>query len=315
MPILKNTNNIPFCITMGEPDSISPVLTLLAWQKFHTKNNYFFAIDNIGNLQNVAKEYNLNIPIVKIEDYSQALSLFRNALPVLHIEEEILAEKSLEKAIELTNLGKVKAILTNPISKEIMIKKKSQLKAHTEYLEKSFNASGTMLMYDSKNNFGVVPITRHIPLKDVAEHITEKKIKQAVQDIKNFIQNKDTKIVILGLNPHAGENGQIGKEEEIIKKAISGTNIIGPVSADGIFHNTEYTKNTIVIGMYHDQVLIPFKMLYFSSGINITLGLPVLRVSPCHGTAFDLRQKKEIPNLGSFFNAIDFIGKYNHYGI
>ncbi len=307
---MKSTNNLPFCITSGESSSIAPVLTLFAWQKLHTYNNYFFAIDNISNLQNVAKEYNLNIPIVEIDDCQKAPEIFAKALPVLNIEGEILAEKSLEKAVTLAKLHQVKAILTNPISKEIMIKKNSKLKAHTEYLEESFHINGTMLMYDNANNFGVIPITRHIPLKEVAASITEEKIKKTLEDIQNFIKHKKTKIIILGLNPHAGENGQIGKEEEVIKKTIQGTNVIGPVSADGIFHNQDYIKDTIVIGMYHDQVLTPFKMLCFTSGINITLGLPVLRVSPCHGTAFDIRQKKQIPNLGSFFNAIDFIGKH-----
>ncbi len=315
MPTLKNIINLPFGITSGEQDSIAPILTLLAWQKIHGGNNCFFAIDNIDNLQKVAKEYNLDIPMAQITKPAQASQMFNHALPVLHIKEEILGEKSLAKAIELAKSKEIKAILTNPISKEIMIKKKSQLTAHTEYLEKAFNINGTMLLYESTKNFGVVPITRHIPLKDVAPSITKEKITQVLHHVQDFIKNKDTKVVILGLNPHAGENGQIGQEEAIIKKTIEGTSVIGPLSADGIFHNEEYTKDTIVIGMYHDQVLIPFKMLYFTSGINITLGLPVLRVSPCHGTAFDLRQKKQIPDLGSFLNAIDFIGKYHGYGI
>tara|TARA_B100000614_G_scaffold254821_1_gene270835 strand:+ start:492 stop:1019 length:528 start_codon:yes stop_codon:yes gene_type:complete len=171
-----------------------------------------------------------------------------------------------------------------------------------------------MLLYNEKN-FSVCPLTTHIELKKVENNINEKKLKNCINNIVNFYKklNKKIQIVILGLNPHASTDmNKNTKDKILISKVINvmrkkNINISGPISADTAF--VENYKNKVFVGMYHDQVLIPFKTINKFDGINITIGKKILRLSPDHGTAKNLRRRKKNINNESFLRCIDFCSK------
>lgn len=209
---------------------------------------------------------------------------------------------SLEKAVEDIKSGAVDILVTAPINKKNIQLKGFDFPGHTEYLKSKFEAGNVlMLMVSEKLKVGVV--TGHIPLKDVAVAITKEAIIKKLRILnKSLIEDfaiSNPKIGVLGLNPHAGDNGLIGKEEqEIISPAIEqarNENImaLGPYPADGLFGSDHFSKFDAILAMYHDQGLAPFKSLVFSEGVNYTAGLPIVRTSPAHGTAYDLAGKNK----------------------
>jgi 4-hydroxythreonine-4-phosphate dehydrogenase len=182
-------------------------------------------------------------------------------------------------------------------------------------------------MFMVQDNLRVGLLTDHIPVNEVASHLTEKLITQKIETInqsltQDFSINKP-KIAVLGLNPHAGDGGVIGKEDDALLKPVikklfeKGTLVFGPYPADGFFGNSQYEKFDAVIAAYHDQGLIPFKTLSFGNGVNYTAGLDKIRTSPDHGTAYDIAGKG-IANHNSFmeavFLAIDIYNSRNEYG-
>ena len=205
------------------------------------------------------------------------------------------AHLALSKAVEDLKSNKINVVVTAPINKENIQSDDFNFPGHTEFFAKQFNVSDyLMLMVSDKLKIGT--ITGHCALKEVPSKLSEELILSKIMVLENSLKvdfgiNKP-KIAILGLNPHAGENGNIGTEEqEIIRPAIlkakkSGTLAFGPFAADGFFAN-EFTKYDAVLAMYHDQGLIPFKTIAFNSGVNYTAGLPYVRTSPAHGTAYD----------------------------
>ncbi|MFZ9453532.1 MAG: 4-hydroxythreonine-4-phosphate dehydrogenase PdxA [Candidatus Fonsibacter ubiquis] len=189
----------------------------------------------------------------------------------------------------------------------------------TEYIADKTNNKNkeNMLLYNE--NFSVLPLTTHIPLKNVYKEISFKKIEKACKNINYFyskiLKRKKIKIGILGLNPHNGENGYIGTEEKkiiipAIKKLKKKYSIIGPLSPDTSFLQRNKLKIDVLIGHYHDQVLTAFKTKFDLDAINITIGLPFIRISPDHGIGTDIIGKG-IANPKSFKNAIKFFSKYN----
>ncbi|PIB34449.1 4-hydroxythreonine-4-phosphate dehydrogenase PdxA [Reichenbachiella sp. 5M10] len=209
---------------------------------------------------------------------------------------------ALEKATEDLRAGRIQALVTAPINKLNIQNDEFQFPGHTEYLaEKAEVKDSLMFMISDTLRVGV--LTGHVPLKDVAAGITkdklEKKLKMMVGSLKKDFGIQKPKIAVLGLNPHAGEDGLLGSEEiEIIKPVIDslkdkGQIILGPFPADGFFGNGMQHKFDAVLAMYHDQGLIPFKSLTFSNGVNFTAGLPFVRTSPDHGTAYSLADKNE----------------------
>ncbi len=307
------TNKSVVALTSGDPASISPIITLKAWLELKLSTYCFFLIADIDHLANIIKKFNLDIPLEEINYPSECTrELFSKKLPVLHIKNKNLPVLGLEdkknsefilntinKAVDLANNKLIHGIVTNPINKSLInsygIK---DFYGHTDYIfhlsKLKTNNFPIMLLSSIKENVHVVPLTTHIPLADVPNQITKDKIISHTLSLQEYFINhynitKPT-IHILGLNPHAGESGILGKEEiNIITPAIKtlqnmNVNVTGPESADTIFN----TKNRIILGMYHDQVLAPFKALYFNSGVNTTLNLGFIRTSPDHGTAFDL---------------------------
>ena len=222
------------------------------------------------------------------------------------------AIKSLKAATDDLAASKIDVLVTAPINKHNVQSSEFSFPGHTEFLAKLSNVeSALMLMVADKLRVAVV--SGHIPLKDVARTLTKEKIVTALMQlneslIKDFGITRP-KIAVMGLNPHAGDNGVIGDEEkDIISPAIAdakgkGIMAYGPYSADGFFGSSVYTQFDGVLAMYHDQGLVPFKSLSFGNGVNFTAGLPIVRTSPDHGTGFDIAGKNEASE-SSFRNAV-----------
>jgi 4-hydroxythreonine-4-phosphate dehydrogenase len=204
---------------------------------------------------------------------------------------------SLEAATQDLASGKIDVLVTAPISKEAMNKTGFKFPGHTEYLADMAGMDEALMMMVG-SHLRVALVTSHIPLKDVSESLTREKIAEKIkamdQSLKRDFGIQRPKIAVLGLNPHAGENGKMGNEEQdVILPAINqakGEDILafGPFPADGFFGSSKMSTFDGVLAMYHDQGLTAFKALEFDEGVNFTAGLPVVRTSPDHGTAFDI---------------------------
>ena len=227
------------------------------------------------------------------------------------------AIKSLETAIRELKEGKIDVLVTGPINKKAMSNEGFGFPGHTEFIQNSFGVKDvTMLMVSHRLKLGVV--TGHIPLKDVAAQITEEKILSKLRLMnealkKDFVVDQP-RIAVLSLNPHSGDGGLLGTEEQdiiipAIRKATEeGILAFGPFSPDGYFGLSHYENFDATLAMYHDQGLSPFKALSFEDGVNYTAGLPVIRTSPDHGTAFEMAGRDEADPRSmraAIFTAID----------
>lgn len=264
------------------------------------------------------------------EDFSlnpvRDLNQLNNKRPNLFncYEEEILIElgkssevsgryalRSLEAACEALKQGKIDVLVTAPINKNNIQSEQFKFAGHTEYLAEKFGQGALMILVSGTLRVGLV--TGHVPVSQIAEKISSEKILSKIKTLnKSLLEDfgiRKPKIAVLGLNPHAGDNGTLGKEEQsAIIPAINaakeaGIMAYGPYPADGFFGNSSYTKFDAILAMYHDQGLIPFKTLAFSSGVNYTAGMSVVRTSPDHGTAYDIAGKNQASEE-SFRNAI-----------
>lgn len=213
-----------------------------------------------------------------------------------------LAYKALEKATQDLKDRKVDVIVTAPINKKNIQSDKFHFPGHTEYLAEKFSSEEYLMLMVS-NNVRIGVATGHIPLMEVSKQLTTELILQKLRIIDRSLKRDFSipkpKIALFGLNPHAGDNGLLGKEEEeviipAVKAAFDeGIHAYGPYAADGFFGSSAFTTFDGVLAMYHDQGLIPFKALSFESGVNFTAGLPVVRTSPAHGTAFEIAGKNQ----------------------
>ena len=234
------------------------------------------------------------------------------------------AIKSFTTATSALKDGLIDVLVTAPINKYNIQSDEFKFPGHTDYLNQELE--GNALMFMVQDNLRVGLVTDHVPVNDVAKHLTAELITKKIETInlslkQDFSINKP-KIAVLGLNPHAGDGGVIGKEDnEIIKPTIKklfekGTLAFGPFPADGFFGSSQYDKYDAVIAMYHDQGLIPFKTLSFGNGVNFTAGLNKIRTSPDHGTAYDIAGKG-IADHNSFkeavYTAIDIYHSRNIY--
>jgi 4-hydroxythreonine-4-phosphate dehydrogenase len=235
------------------------------------------------------------------------------------------AFKSLEGACKDLADKKIDVLVTAPIDKKTIQQEGFNFAGHTEYLAKYFN-SNSYLMMMVNGTLRVSFVTGHVPLRNVAGEITSEKISAKLvlmnQSLKRDFGIRKPRIAVLSLNPHAGDNGLIGKEEEeIIKPAIKksfddGLLVTGPFSADGFFGSSAFKKFDGILAMYHDQGLIPFKAISFTSGVNYTAGLSIVRTSPDHGVGYDIAGKN-IASESSFREAIyvacDVFNKRNEF--
>jgi len=234
------------------------------------------------------------------------------------------AVRSLIAATEALKDKKIQGLVTAPIHKKNTQSNNFNFTGHTPYLKHIFGAND-VLMLMAAENFKVGLVTEHIPISEVAKHITREAILSKLNILKDSLA-KDfgidkPKIAVLGLNPHAGDEGLIGKEEEeIIKPAIKEAKhqmlVFGPYSADAFFARNQQNKFDAVLAMYHDQGLIPFKSLAIGEGVNYTAGLPAVRTSPDHGTAFDIAGKNKADAtsfIASIYKCIDIINQRYEY--
>jgi 4-hydroxythreonine-4-phosphate dehydrogenase len=294
---------------MGDPAGIGPEITVKAWDALrHDTASVFFVLGDPDLYENAR-------PIDRPE---KAANVFADALPVIPIKCGIVSIgtpntdaneavlESIGTAVDLTLGNRVAAVVTNPVSKEILYRTGFSYPGHTEYLAELTKDSlppysrGPMMMLNAKN-LRVALVTIHMPLHKVAKAITQDKIIEAAKILDGALRIdfgiESPRIALAGLNPHAGENGSIGREEiDILNPAAAvlrgnGINITDAQSADTLFHEEARENFDAALCMYHDQGLIPVKTLDFHGGVNSTLGLPIVRTSPDHGTAFDIAGK------------------------
>ncbi len=305
---MADWNAKPFAISCGDPAGVGPEIIGKSWkQRVESGLKPFFVIGNFADFENLD-----GVPVQKIGQPIEAGETFDQALPVLHIHEAAAAVPgeatmdsaqcslhALEIACGLTRSGDAGAVITAPVSKAQLYKIGFRYPGQTEFVsERCGIARENAVMMLAGPTLRVVPMTTHIALKDVPEHFTERLIIACARAaekamIRNFGIEKP-RIAIAGLNPHAGENGNLGNEEQrIMQPAIDrlreqGMDITDPLPADTMFHEEARSKYDVALCPYHDQALIPLKTLHFFDGVNITLGLPIVRTSPDHGTAFNI---------------------------
>jgi 4-hydroxythreonine-4-phosphate dehydrogenase len=306
----------PLVLTMGDPAGIAPDITLSAWHSLRGSDEVFALIGDADVLRERAKRLGLPTSIATISNLSEAPSVFDKALPVLSVPcpAAVVAGKpdtrnasaiiaSIERAVTAVKEGSAQAVVTNPIAKSVLMAEGFPHPGHTEFLgalaEKHFAVSHARpVMLLASEMLKVVPLTVHIPLVDVPKAVTSRGIIETARILRRSLIEDfgihEPRIAVTGLNPHAGEDGKMGHEDQrVIAIAIAalrdeGMAVTGPHPADTLFHAAARETYDAVLAMYHDQALIPIKTLAFDSGVNVTIGLPFVRTSPDHGTAFSI---------------------------
>jgi len=305
------TSEKPIALTMGEPAGIGGELSLKAWLgRRENKLPTFFTIDDPRNLRQLAERLGWSVPIVEIAAPGDAHAAFSTALPVLPLslpgsttpghpdaQNAPSVLKSIRMAVELVMTEQAAALVTNPVHKKTLYESGFQHPGHTEYLAELGGVARSVMMLACPE-LRVVPVSAHVPLTEAIGMLSREEI-VAVGSITAKALHNDfgidhPRIMVAGLNPHAGEDGTLGREEtEIIAPAIAelksmGIAATGPAPADTLFHERAREGYDAAICMYHDQALIPLKTIDFYGGVNVTLGLPFVRTSPDHGTAFEI---------------------------
>ena len=315
----------PIAIIAGEPNSISSEIIFKSWKsKSKYKHKPFFIIGSVQLLNSQMKKLKYNIKIKKIDNNFQMKDLLKKELPVYDIKYnqkkpfENLSSKSnmyilkcFDLASKLANKKKIIGFINCPISKEFLFKNKYQ--GVTDYLSKKENKKNNAVMLIFSNKLSVSPITKHITIDQVSKKINNLEIVNNVKTINNFYKKyfyKKPNFALLGLNPHNYYSSKRSKSKRKIDKAIKTLkskkiNIKGPIASDTSFMIFKKYKFDVIIGMYHDQVLTPFKALYKFKAINLTLGLPYIRISPDHGIGQNIVGKK-IANPDSLIESIKF---------
>ncbi|MEP3226487.1 MAG: 4-hydroxythreonine-4-phosphate dehydrogenase PdxA [Parasphingorhabdus sp.] len=306
----------PFAISCGDPAGIGPEIICKSWyERINSGLDCFFVVGNFEDFKGADGQGLGGIPIAKISEPAEAKSKFANALPILdihHGEPTIAGEPTLdgaqcalhalEIACGLARSGDAGAVITAPVSKSQLYKVGFRYPGQTEFVsERCGIARENAVMMLAGPSLRVIPMTIHIPLKDVPEQLTEPLIIARAQAAhKAMIRNfgvENPRIAIAGLNPHAGENGALGEEENLVMRPAieslvgEGLNVSGPLPADTMFHEEARSRYDVALCPYHDQALVPLKTLHFFDGVNLTLGLPIVRTSPDHGTAFEIAGK------------------------
>ena len=305
----------PLALTMGEPAGIGPDIALLAWlRRADLRCPPFYVIGDVDYLAGRARALGLDIPVEQTVP-EQAASIFLHALPVSPLQltataaaghpdasSAPVAIAAIRRAVDDFFAGRCSAIVTNPVAKNVLYGAGFADPGHTEFLAKlAQEATGTpvqpvMLLWCP--DLAVVPVTVHLPLKDVPARLTKHLIETTGRIVAREMSDRfgipKPRLVAAGLNPHAGENGALGDEDRTVvgpalhQLAAEGIDIRGPLPADTLFHAAMRASYDVALCMYHDQALIPIKTLAFETAVNVTLGLPFVRTSPDHGTAFDI---------------------------
>jgi 4-hydroxythreonine-4-phosphate dehydrogenase len=305
---------------MGDPSGIGPELAILAWRDREQDRLPPFAVYADLELMHARSRLpGCEASIIPVPDVKTAAAHFGQALPVIHVPLVRMARPgepdsgngpatvlAIRRAVADIAAGSAAAVVTNPIAKAVLYEAGFEHPGHTEYLGALARelwpaepARPVMMLVSS--DLRVVPVTIHVPLKSVPSLLTTDKIVETARVVAATLKRDfgiaAPRLVMTGLNPHAGEEGALGSEDrDIILPAIEqlkaqGLNVTGPHPADTLFHAAARATYDAAIAMYHDQALIPIKTLAFDEGVNVTLGLPFVRTSPDHGTAFGIAGK------------------------
>jgi len=305
----------PLALTMGEPAGIGLELALKAWlDRENSKPPPFVLIASEVQVARCSDQLGYDVVCHKVEKPADAIDIFPHALPLLALGKDCDVSPgqldpsaapcitgAIETAVQLASSGQVSGIVTNPIHKKNLYDSGFSFPGHTEFLAHLANPGGKSpkaVMMLQGGGLRTVPVTIHMPLAQVPAALTAKLIVQTAEivhrDLVACFGMEQPRLVVAGLNPHAGEDGTLGVEDmAIIKPAIEtlksrGLTIRGPLPADTLFHESARKTYDVALCMYHDQALIPVKTLGFDTGVNITLGLDFIRTSPDHGTALDI---------------------------
>ena len=305
----------PLVLTMGEPAGVAPEIVAQAWLALHDEPSQSFCL--IGDavvFETRAKTAGLDVSFVTVGDVSECGPVFGRGVPVINLSLPVLSFAgkldarnsaaviaSIDEAVRLCFAGYASGMVTNPIQKETLYDVGFKHQGHTDYLASLARAAGhhvdeVMMLVGA--GLRTVPVTIHIPLADVPSALTTAAIvaqgKVVAEGLTRWFGISHPRLAVTGLNPHAGENGAMGKEDHtVVAPAVAalkaaGVKVYGPISADTAFHPEARATYDAILCMYHDQALIPVKTLDFHGGVNVTLGLPFIRTSPDHGTALGI---------------------------
>ncbi|MEQ1611908.1 MAG: 4-hydroxythreonine-4-phosphate dehydrogenase PdxA [Hyphomicrobiaceae bacterium] len=307
-------------VTSGDPAGIGLELTIKAWvDRVSNEIPPFVLFADANEMSARVQVVGAAAPVARVATLAEAANVFSRAVPVFHVAQAIAADvgkpnarngaaiiAAIEQATAAVLAGEATALVTNPIAKSVLYEAGFTHPGHTEFLAAIAERARpdephTPVMLLACDELRVVPLTIHVALAAVPGLITEALIIETVRithaGLKLDFGFDRPRIAVAGLNPHAGEGGAIGREDvTIIAPAIAklraeGLDVTGPHSADTLFHAQARRRYDAVVAMYHDQALIPIKTLAFDHGVNMTLGLPFVRTSPDHGTAFDIAGK------------------------
>ena len=304
----------PLALTLGEPAGIGPDITIKAWQRRkESQLPPFYLIGDSRFIGARARALGVDVPLADVSP-EDATTAFAECLPVVAAGHGITATPghpddssasaalaSIRRAVADVVAGHASAVVTNPIAKSVLYRAGFHHPGHTEFLAELAANGGAVpqpVMMLWSPMLAVVPVTIHVSLRDAIAQLSTDLIITTIRIVVDGLRRRfgisSPRLAVSGLNPHAGEDGTLGSEEEtIIVPAIdllrrSGIDIKGPLPADTLFHEAARQTYDCAICMYHDQALIPIKTLAFDNAVNVTLGLPFVRTSPDHGTAFDI---------------------------
>jgi len=306
---------LPLALTLGEPAGIGPDITFAAWRR-RTELGLppFYLLADPAFVARRAERIAPDTPVAVVKP-AAATAAFATALPVVDIAVPVSAEPgrpdqssapaalaAIRRAVADVCAGAAAAVVTNPVAKNVLYRSGFPEPGHTEYLgklaEEATGVAAHPVMMLWSPELAVVPVTIHLALKDVIARLSESLVFETgrivARDLRERFGIARPRLAIAGLNPHAGEDGALGDEDlTVVRPAVDrlkaeGIDARGPLPADSLFHQAARASYDVALAMYHDQALIPIKTLAFDHAVNVTLGLPFVRTSPDHGTAFDI---------------------------
>ena len=307
------TTRPPLALSLGDPAGIGPEITAAAWRALNMTGTAFFAVGDPDILRRQ------QVPVVEIPSAQHAPEIFARALPVLAFPAPESPEPGrpsianapavidwIEQAVSLALAGEASAVVTGPIAKAPLYASGFRFPGHTEFIAEltadvSYNGTRGPVMMLTARGLRVALVTIHVALDQAAELVTRERVTRTARVVHEALRRdfglRRPRLAMAALNPHAGEGGALGLQElDVLIPAAEtlraeGIDITDPLPADTLFHDEARTRHDAVICQYHDQGLIPLKTLDFWRGVNVTLGLPVVRTSPDHGTGFDIAGK------------------------
>jgi 4-hydroxythreonine-4-phosphate dehydrogenase len=306
---------LPLALTLGEPAGIGPDITFAAWRRRAELGlPPFYLLADPAFVARRAERIAPDTPVAVVKP-AAATAAFATALPVVDIAVPVSAEPgrpdqssapaalaAIRRAVADVCVGAAAAVVTNPVAKNVLYRSGFPEPGHTEYLgklaEEATGVAAHPVMMLWSPELAVVPVTIHLALKDVIARLSESLVFETgrivARDLRERFGIARPRLAIAGLNPHAGEDGALGDEDlTVVRPAVDrlkaeGIDARGPLPADSLFHQAARASYDVALAMYHDQALIPIKTLAFDHAVNVTLGLPFVRTSPDHGTAFDI---------------------------